>query len=77
MDKNTIKKGPSESFNEWCDVAGNPAKLAAYCGVTAQAVSLWRKLVPAERTPAVSQYTGLSFHQLRPDLYKLDESAAA
>jgi len=43
-------------------------KLAAELRVTPQAVYKWRR-VPAEQVLHVERITGVSRHELRPDLY--------
>lgn len=49
--------------------AGGPAALAkALGGITSQAVSQWKR-VPADRVLAVERLTGVSRHELRPDIY--------
>lgn len=49
--------------------AGGPAALAkALGGLTSQAVSQWRK-VPPERVLDVERITGISRHELRPDVF--------
>ncbi|WP_018900390.1 Cro/CI family transcriptional regulator [Rhizobium sp. 2MFCol3.1] len=56
--------------------AGGPAALAkALGGVTSQAVSQWKK-VPAERVLDVERITGISRHELRPDVFGISETAA-
>ncbi|UHS62810.1 helix-turn-helix domain-containing protein [Agrobacterium vaccinii] len=58
------------------DTAGGPAALAkALGGVTPQAVSQWKK-VPAERVLEVERVTGISRHELRPDVFGVAETAA-
>lgn len=54
---------------------GSQAKLGAAFGITAQAVSLWRR-VPAERVVDVEKLTGIPRHVLRPDLYSSEETGA-
>lgn len=50
------------------------ADLARIFKLSRQAVSLWNKKgIPLKRVPEVSKLTGLSFHQLRPDIYPADE----
>lgn len=56
-----------------CDLAktkaGGPAALAkAIGGVTSQAVSQWKK-IPAERVLDIERLTGISRHELRPDVF--------
>lgn len=56
--------------------AGGPAALAkALGGVSSQAVSQWKK-VPAERVLDVERITGISRHELRPDVFGQPETAA-
>ncbi len=45
------------------------ALIARELGITGAAVSLWTQ-VPPERVPDVARITGLSRHQLRPDLWE-------
>jgi hypothetical protein len=52
-------------------IGGNTALAQALGGLTPQAVSQWRR-VPAERTLDVERVTGVSRHELRPDLYPLE-----
>lgn len=47
---------------------GSLAKLADDLGVTRAAVAKWRQ-VPASRVLKVAELTGLTRHELRPDLY--------
>lgn len=48
---------------------GGPTALARELGgITSQAVSLWRK-VPVERVIDVERVTGISRHDLRPDIF--------
>ena len=44
--------------------------LAAALGITHGAVSQWRR-VPAERVLEVERITGVSRHDIRPDIYPL------
>lgn len=48
--------------------AGGPRKLAAILGISRQAVTQW-KTVPGRHVLKVEQASGISRHQLRPDLY--------
>ena len=55
--------------------AGSSAALAAAIGVTPQAVSQWRR-TPMLQTLKVEKATGVSRHELRPDLYPRETEAA-
>lgn len=55
--------------------AGNAQKFAELVGVTPQAISQWRR-VPALRVLQVERLTGVSRHDLRPDIYPREEVAA-
>ena len=44
------------------------AKVAAGLGLTRAAVTQWDR-VPAEKVPDVERITGISRHELRPDLW--------
>jgi DNA-binding transcriptional regulator YdaS (Cro superfamily) len=52
---------------------GSAQKLSALLGVSKMAVSLWRRkkngVVPASRVLPVFNATGVTPHELRPDLY--------
>lgn len=51
------------------EMAGGPAKLAEKLGgITSQAISQWKK-VPPGRVIAVSNVTGISPKELRPDVF--------
>lgn len=51
--------------------AGGTQALANKCGVKYQAVQKWArfKRIPAERVLQIERLTGVSRHDLRPDLY--------
>lgn len=59
--------------------AGGVKALARKLGVRYQAVQQWnkRQRPPAERCLAIEQVTGISRHDLRPDVYGPSERAAA
>lgn len=48
--------------------AGGVTKLARALGISHQAVLKWRRL-PAERVLEVERLSGVSRHELRPDIY--------
>lgn len=50
--------------------------LATKLGLTPQAISQWQK-VPAQRVLEVERITGVSRHELRPDLYPAPAESAA
>ena len=58
------------------DRAGGASKLARALNIFPSAVSQWSR-VPAERVPAVSEITGLSRHEIRPDLWEPEASEVA
>ncbi|HDC4402261.1 TPA: helix-turn-helix domain-containing protein [Enterobacter kobei] len=50
--------------------SGSASTLGALIGVSKMAVSLWRrKGIPAERVLPIYAVTGVTPHELRPDLY--------
>jgi DNA-binding transcriptional regulator YdaS (Cro superfamily) len=55
---------------------GGQAKFARLIGVTAQAISQWDE-VPPLRVLVVERVSGVSRHELRPDLYPLESEARA
>jgi DNA-binding transcriptional regulator YdaS (Cro superfamily) len=52
--------------------AGGSSALAAVLGISQEAVSQWRR-VPVARVLDVERVTGISRHDLRPDIYPRDE----
>lgn len=54
---------------------GTARKFAEAIGVTPQAVSQWRR-VPVERVLKVEAISGVSRHDLRPDIYPRETVAA-
>ncbi len=56
------------------DAAGGLTKLAASLGITKQAVLQWEE-VPPLRVLAVERASGVSRHELRPDLYPVEDEA--
>ncbi|WP_024873117.1 transcriptional regulator [Tolumonas lignilytica] len=57
--------------------AGSQVLLAEMLGVTPQAVQQWKKSnkVPAERVISVERITGVSRHDIRPDIYPRESAA--
>lgn len=60
------------------DAAGGQTKLAAAIGKTQGHISQWlrREHIPAECVLPIERATGVSRHDLRPDLYPRDGEAA-
>ena len=60
-------------------LGGNQSELARICGVTQPTVWGWlnkgRGLLPPEYVLKVETATGISRHQLRPDIYPLENAA--
>lgn len=65
-------KSPLERAKER---VGGQAALAKLIGVTAQAISQWEE-VPPLRVLEVERASGVSRHELRPDLYPAEEVRA-
>jgi DNA-binding transcriptional regulator YdaS (Cro superfamily) len=55
--------------------AGGQAEFARLIGITAQAVSQWDE-VPPLRVLSVERISGVPRHELRPDLYPIEEARA-
>lgn len=66
----------TEALKRAVENVGGQAKFARLIGVTAQAVSQWDE-VPPLRVLAVERVSGVPRHELRPDLYPLDDRASA
>jgi len=63
---------PLEALEQAVAVAGSQAALGKICGVSQTAVWKWlqsSKRVPAEYVLATEAATGVSKHDLRPDIY--------
>lgn len=58
------------------DAAKGPAALAKRLGISCAAVSQWRR-VPVARVLEVERITGVSRHDLRPDIYGPKRGVAA
>lgn len=58
-----------EALEQALELSGGPSALArAIGGITPQAVSQWGK-VPPDRVLDVERVTGVSRHELRPDIF--------
>ena len=55
------------------EIAGGASALANALGISQEAVSQWRR-VPHGRVFAVERLTGVSRHELRPDVYPLEDA---
>jgi DNA-binding transcriptional regulator YdaS (Cro superfamily) len=65
-----------EKFTEWLNAErGRRSLLAAECKITHGAISQWDR-IPAERVLEVERITGISRHELRPDIFGERETAA-
>lgn len=58
----------NEGLRRAIEAVGGLAALADPLGITVQAVSQWDE-VPPRRVLAVEKISGVSRHELRPDLY--------
>lgn len=59
---------PGDALKRAIDAVGGLSGLAGPLGITKQAVSQWDE-VPPLRVIAVERLSGVSRHELRPDLY--------
>jgi DNA-binding transcriptional regulator YdaS (Cro superfamily) len=64
-------KERSSALQRAIEATGGLAALAAELGVSMQAVSQWDEVPPLRVIP-VERASGVSRHELRPDLYPLD-----
>jgi len=67
-----IEPQPLESLQEAVALAGSQSNFARICGVSQAAVWKWlhrSRRMPAERVLAAEAATGVSRHELRPDIY--------
>jgi len=63
-----MEKKLKKARDKAIEAAGGVNKLALALSITPGAVSMWKE-IPAARVGPVSQITGLSPHELRPDLF--------
>jgi len=54
---------------------GNATAVAEALGVTRQAISRWKR-IPIRHIPKISELTGLSVQQIRPDLFASEKPAS-
>jgi len=66
-DYGLMKKALKQAVN----IAGSSKSLGEAIGVTAERVRMWlhRDNLPAEYVLAIERITGVSRHELRPDIY--------
>lgn len=58
------------SLSKAIDAAGGQAPLSRALGITYQAIDSWKKRgVPPSRVLDVERHTGVSRHELRPDIF--------
>lgn len=69
---------PAEALQRAIQVVGTQQAFATALGVTQSAVGNWisrRRPAPAERVLDIERITGVSRHDLRPDLYPRENAA--
>ena len=70
----------NEALSKAIEIAGRQAALEAKIGVSQAHVSYWacksKKGVPSEHVMAIEAATGISRHELRPDIYPVPSEAA-
>lgn len=54
--------------------SGGTVALATALGISSPAISQWER-IPAERLGQVSWVTGMSFAEIRPDLFEMQATA--
>jgi DNA-binding transcriptional regulator YdaS (Cro superfamily) len=70
------QKTPAEALAAAIEISGSQASLAKIAGCSQAAVSGWVKnnLLPAEKVLSIEAATGISRHDLRPDIYPRDDA---
>jgi len=63
-------------LNKLLQEHGGSAGLGARLGISKQAVGKWNQ-VPVDRVLYIEEVTGVSRHDLRPDIYPLDDKYKA
>lgn len=68
----------NDTVNEIIKRGGGCSALGRSMGITHAAIRRWKLLgrVPAERVLEVERLTGISRHELRPDIYPTEDRAA-
>ena len=69
-------KNETDILNRVYEAAGSKYRLAKLLGIKKQAVQTWRR-IPVERVIDVERITGISRHDLRPDLSAVFRDSAA
>lgn len=66
-----------EALERACKVVGTKKKLATAISVDPSTISVWlkRKRIPAEQVLKIERASGVSRHELRPDLYPVEAKA--
>lgn len=59
-------------INRVLEKVGGPSALSRLLNIRPQAVSQWRR-VPVERVLEIERVTGITRHELRPDIYPLHD----
>lgn len=70
---------PALALRAALEKAGSQSELARICGVSQPSVWAWiskAKSLPAEHVLAVEAATGISRHDLRPDIYPREDKRA-
>ncbi len=70
---------PAQALRRAVALIGSQTNMGRALGISQAAVSKWLKggaVLPAEHVLRVEAHTGISRHELRPDLYPLEGPAA-
>ena len=71
---------PADALKRAVEILGGQSAMARLLGLAQTSVWAWLrkgKLLPPEHVLAVEEATGISRHDLRPDIYPREASAAA
>lgn len=70
-----------EALQRAIDAAGNQTRLAELIGTTQSHISYWllnsKRGVPAEHAMDIERATGISRHELRPDIFGPEKAVAS